>query len=470
MSAFVDKVKKFVLLHRMIEPGDRVLVAVSGGADSVALFHCLHQLKDELRFSLCIAHLNHMARGEESDEDARFVSRLGESSGVEVFVASIDARKESGCLKTSFQEGARILRYRYLESILKKWGGHKIAVGHNSDDNAETVLINLFRGSGMTGLAGIPRVHGKIIRPLLFCSRVEIESYLTRRQLSFRCDRTNMETDYLRNKIRLELIPKLEAEFSGNIKSHILNTAEIIRGEDDYLDSLILQGGFIEKNGGGCSLRYEGTRQLHPAMRRRVVRRAIAEVSGNLRRISIRHVDDVLKLIADPRPGKQIHLPGFLVISCKERELVFNIKPKQASGIINAGDFAVDAPIELKIPGITEIPIAGLKLHSRVFSGRDHGSASACTSYLDYEKTGENIHVRFFRPGDRFIPFGMTGRKKLKAFFIDEKVPRDKRKTIPLLTTNRGDIIWVYGMRIAHHYRVTHETQNTLCIEGIPDN
>lgn len=467
MNSLIDQVKRFILRNRMIEPGDKVLTAVSGGADSVSLIHCLYELKDELQFSLCIAHLNHKARGRESDEDAQFVSRMGELLGVETILDAIDAKIESEILKTSFQEGARILRYRFLESAMKKCNGNKIAVGHNSDDSVETVLINLFRGSGMKGLSGIPPVRGNIIRPLLACSRSEIEAFLKIRQLTHRSDRTNAETDYLRNKIRLDLIPRLESEYSRNIRSHILNTAEIIREDDDYLDNLELLKAHLRKNGNDCVLKQEEVRQLHPAMRRRLVRLAIAEVLGSLRRITIRHVDDVLKLICDPWPGKQIHLPGFLVVSCNEKELVFSIKPKQNPSILKAGE-STEGLIELNIPGVTEVPSASLSLRSLVIPGGEFCTDSSSKSYLDFEKTGGCIHVRFFRPGDRFIPLGMTGCKKVKSFFIDEKVPRDKRKTLPILTTPLGDIIWVYGMRIADNYRVTLETKNVLCIEGIP--
>jgi tRNA(Ile)-lysidine synthase len=468
MKSLIDQVRSLILRNRMIEPGDKVLTAVSGGADSVSLIHGLFELKDELKFNLCIAHLNHQARGKDSDEDAQFVRRLGESLGVETILDSIDARKESEILKTSFQEGARILRYRFLESAMKKCKGNKIAVGHNADDSVETVLINLLRGSGMKGLSGIPPVRGNIIRPLLTCSRLEIEDFLKSRQLTYRCDRTNAETDYLRNKIRLDLIPKLENEYSRNIKSHILNTAEIIREEDDYLDNLEWLRAYLRKNGNDCTLEQEKVRRLHPAMRRRVVRLAIAEVLGGLRRITVQHVDDVLKLVGDPWPGKQAHLPEFLVVSCNEKELVFSIKPKPSAGILKLGDSG-EGLIELNIPGVTKIPSASLSLRTQVVPGGEYCADSSYKSYLDFEKTGGRIHVRFFRPGDRFAPLGMTGFKKVKSFFIDEKVPRDKRKTLPILTTSFGDIIWIYGMRIANNYRVTLETNKVLCIEGIPD-
>ncbi len=456
----------------MVEPADKLVVAVSGGPDSVALLHLLCDLRDELGFSLCIAHLNHMARGPDSLADAEFVTCLGKKLRLDTYVESVNVKENLVNLKTSFQEGARILRYRFLESVMKKCSGNKIAVGHNSDDQAETVLINFFRGSGLKGLAGMPPVRGAIIRPMLACSRSEIEDYLDSRKLSFRSDRSNTAMDYLRNRIRLHLIPNLEDKYSKNLKSHILNLAEIAREDDDFLDGQVRE--FLRLHppeaGKQLTIKLDDIRPLHPAMQKRVIREVVSRALGELRRVSIGHIGAIRELLVAPGLNKQIHLPGSLVVRRLGNELKFNIEPNRRSGISSKKSDDIDWKVELNIPGLTEIQPTSLKLHARLIPREDKNYDSVPThhSYLDFDKTGNRIIVRYFRPGDRFVPLGMEGTKKIKSFFIDEKVPREERKLIPILTTLTGDVIWVYGKRIAQGYRVTKETKNILFIEGNP--
>ena len=314
------------------------------------------------------------------------------------------------------------------------------------------------------------RGGGRIIRPLLECSRPEIEAYLNSRQLPYRLDRTNTSRKYLRNRIRLDLIPNIEETYSKNFKSHILHTAGIAREEDDYLDILAhdLLVAIQRVEGQSLFLKPEAIRPLHPAMRKRLIRQIINSICGDLRRISIRHIDAILRLFDGSHTSKQIHLPGSLVVFCREQEVEFTVKPNQSSRILGSSL----EKIELKIPGFTEIHAASLKLNARLISKMEKSCklALAHQSYLDFDKTGNHIIVRFFSPGDRFVPLGMTGTKKVKSFFIDEKVPKEQRKTIPILTTPSDDVIWIYGKRIAQGYRVTKETKNILFVEGIPDN
>lgn len=472
MIALAEKMKQYIRFYRMIEPGDKLVVAVSGGPDSVALLHLLCDLRDELGFSLCIAHLNHMARGPDSFADAEFVSRLGEGLKLDTYVEAINVKENLADLKTSFQEGARILRYRFLESVMKKCSGNKIVVGHNADDQVETVLINFFRGSGLKGLAGIPPVRGAIIRPMLSCSRSEIETYLDIRKLSSRSDRSNSAMDYLRNRIRLDLIPNLENKYSKNFKSHVLQMAEITREDEDFLDSQVREflSLHVPEAGKQLSIKVEDICPLHLAMQKRVIRQVVSRVLGDLRRVSMRHIEAVRELLQAPGLDKQIHLPGSLVVRRQGNELKFNIEPNRGSGISTKVTGDIDWKTELNIPGFTEIKAASLSLHARLIPKEDksYNLVPAHHSFLDFDKTGKRIIVRFFRPGDRFIPLGMKGTKKLKSFFIDEKVPREERKFIPILTTLENDVIWVYGKRIAQDYRVTPGTKNVLFIEGVP--
>jgi len=466
MKNFLDKAR--LAISRMIVPGDRVLTAVSGGPDSVTLLYLLNDMREEFEIDLCIAHMDHMARQQESQEDARFVKELGEKLGLETYIEKIDVLKEKETLKTSFQETARIFRYRFLRSTMKRANATKLALGHNADDQVETILINLIRGSGLKGLGGMPESRGEIIRPLIDCTRTEIEGYLADRGLESRVDSSNASKKYLRNRIRHELIPTLE-NYNENIKSNLLEMAKIIRDDDHCLDEqtrLIYERIAVPRmEGKEVELNREQFNQQPPAYQKRLVRQALFSVQGNLSRISTGHIQQIIGLFQSSMKGKSINLPDRLTAVRGPVGVKFQKNSKRQLASTSKDELY---STELVIPGSTNIRKVGINLHAKIltlgnWTDRDNFSRRA---FLDYDKTGPCIQTRFFRPGDRFVPLGMTGRKKLKAFFIDEKIPRESRESIPILTTRMGDIIWVYGKRISEKFRVTDKTKNILHIEG----
>lgn len=462
----MDKAR--LAISRMVAPQDKVLVAVSGGADSVSLLYLLKEMQGEIPFDLSIAHMDHMARGEESAEDARFVEALGRKLGLATFIENANVSEAKETLKTSFQEAGRILRYRFLESTLKRIRGTKIALGHTADDQVETVLINLLRGSGLTGLAGMPEMRGAVIRPLIDCNRAEVEAYLASRNLEFRVDASNAENKYLRNRVRHELLPVLKT-FNRQIASNLIETAKIIRDDDQCLaeQARLLYREMASLKSNGVVLDRVKVNQQPMAIRKRIVREAVFQVQGDLRRITAGHIQGVIGLFADSRNGKKIDLPGDLIAIAgpKSVELLIAPESRLRSGV--NGEKHCNST-KLLIPGATKIGNSGFNLHARVLvsDAWNESKKDPDQAYLDFEKTGATIHARFFRPGDRFVPLGMTGRKKLKSFFIDEKVSREQRESIPILTTGLGDIIWIYGKRISENFRVTQSTRKILFIEG----
>lgn len=472
MKNFSDKAK--LALSRMTSPGDKIVAAVSGGPDSVCLLFFLHEMRDEFGFELCLAHLDHMARGRESEDDARFVEKLGRKLGLRTFVEKIDASRERKSLKTSFQEAARILRLQFFSSLLKRVKGSRLALGHHADDQVETLLINLLRGSGMKGLSGMPEMRGAIIRPLIDCTRAEIEAYLKSRGLECRRDSSNAGNQYLRNRIRQELVPVLK-QFNKNFSANLLETAKIIRDDDRCLDAQTVRlysVMVLPKNGSrGIELDRKKFQRQSLAHQKRLVREAISNVQGSLRRISTGHINQIIELFNCSQTGKRISLPCSLIAVSRENGVEFRIDPRRDA---SSTDFSNEDPLvstELVIPGVTKIGGAGVSLDSRLFKRGSWVDRENIPNraFLDFDMTGRGVRVRFFRPGDRFVPFGMKGGKKLKSYFIDEKIPRESRRFIPILTTGADDIIWVYGERIADGFRVAEKTRNILSIEGDRD-
>jgi len=468
MNEFVEKIRRCLERHDMISSGDHVIVGVSGGADSIALLHVLAKISLEQKFKISIAHLNHSARGEESDADAQFVADLAGKLRLEVFIEKQNVPQQRSQLKTSFQEAARIARLTFLKSILARCRAHKVALGHTADDQVETVLMNLLRGSGSKGLSGMQPVRDCFIRPLFDCSRGEVEQYLQDENIEFRTDSSNLKKDYLRNRIRLDLIPHLEKEYNKNIRQNILQSASILLDEDRFLNELAVEcfDRVSSRSIGRDKLGLErvALSSQSPALRNRVIRIAIQKIKGDLRKVTAAHVQEVTQLFLQPKPDKRISLPDDMEAQC-DRNKVWFYKILDVKG----GEPIKREDLELKIPGESFMRSSQITFKTQVTEqvAPDFSVEGPVKATFDFDQTGDQIRVRYFQPGDRFLPLGMQGSKKLKKFLIDEKIPQEQRIHIPILTTITGDIIWVYGLRISHSYRVTSETKRVLIIEGL---
>lgn len=474
MDSLILKIKKALLDHKMVEPGDIVLLGVSGGPDSVVLLRGLIELKKEFNIELAIAHLNHGARGKESDRDAQFVNDLGETLQIKTLIERIDVPAEQAFSKYSFQETARNLRLDFFQRTMTQIGANKIALGHTADDQVETVLMNLLRGSGLKGIGGMSPVRFPYIRPLYYCSRSEVVGFLTDRELSYCKDSSNEKKDYLRNRIRLELIPFLQEKYNPRITENLFEASGIFRSENDCLKTLEDRefdravSSFGDSNTLSMEIEYFTTLPL--ALQRRLVRKGIQFVKGDLRRISFFHIQEVLHLFKKSQKGKKIDLPDNLEVLSQGDHVEFKkILESDSSILLNDDSGASDWMKPLSIPGETHVDRAGLSLKAEIIDPNetefidDQGNQA----FLDFDKTGGDLVIRFFQAGDRLRPLGMKGTKKLKSLFIDEKVPQEIRSSIPILTTSDNDIIWVYGMRIADIYRVTSDTNKVLFIKGL---
>lgn len=464
--------KFYQTMSQMISGDNKILAAISGGIDSTVMLSLLYNYKlKHSNFSLAIAHLNHLSRGEDSYLDAVFVRELGEKLNLETFIEEIDIKKLYLNKKTSFQETARNARHAFLNRVLTKWEGDIIAFGHNADDQAETLLINILRGSGLRGLTGTLAKNNNFFRPLYNSYRSEIKVYADKFNIEYCSDFTNFKTNYLRNKVRHELIPLLES-YNPQIKSSLIENSRLLAGDDDCLQEQVQRimdssDGLGEGLSGFPSLNIKIIKKQHPALQKRLIRQAIFLIKGNLRSISSQHVLSIIDLINSPVGTKSFHLPGCISAICDGRELSFCKTPLNNEDIDNNSE-VVNLSIDLNVPGYTILESSGLRIKAELlFHDKAYNDFyNPNRAYLDYAKTGSKLKVRFFRPGDRFVPLGMKGSKKLKTFFIDEKVPRKQRLTVPILTAKNEDIIWVYEKRISEKYRITDKTSKILLLEG----
>jgi len=449
----------------MLSHRNRVLVAVSGGPDSVALLHILLQMKAGFGLRLGVAHLNHGLRGRAADDDAVFVRRMAEGFDLPCHVEKLDSgvldiRTRSG----SWEEAARRERYRFLSQVAAAHHYDKIAVGHHRDDNAELVLMCLLRGSGSLGLAGIrPVREGRIVRPLIRLARDEIRLYLRQNGLSFVTDSSNADLRFLRNRIRHRLLPDLKASFNANLSDSLNRLSQILRAEDEWMEELTrphFEQALSGLGPGRLGLSIAVLRGLHVALQRRLLRMAIARIKGDLRRIGYAHIEAALNLINRPGGDAHLDLPDRVRIDRRGLELLVG---RAAEGDPAAKTFSH----RLMPPGSTWIEEIGCLIELSTI-GREmvpeFCQAGQRTAFFDKDRITFPLTLRNFQPGDRFSPLGLTGSQKVKKFLINNKVPRADRLVCPMLLS-REKIIWVVGYRIDHSVRIRPTTRRILKVE-----
>ncbi len=466
-------VDETVNAYGMLKEKDSVVVAVSGGPDSVALLHVLRALAAPFSLKLGIAHLNHCLRQNDSDKEAAFVETLSNRLDLPCHIHKKDVHEYQIKNKLSLEEAARRVRYTFLYRVAETNRYNKIALGHNSDDNAELVLMNLFRGSGRLGLSGIPPVRdGKIIRPLIKSSRSEIIDYLNQNRLKYVSDPSNRDTRYLRNRVRHKLIPLLKTAYNPKISETLNRLSSIMHSEEAWIEDVIhplFEKSVLNVQDDGIMFSVSMLHRLHTAAQRRILRKAISRIKGDLRRISFVNIDAVLRLLEKKPTYGRIDLPDRIRIR-RTGDVLLITREKSA---LRDLDVKTDPPkpfiFEYKItkPESIFIKEIGAHLEFTEMSTEtmpDYCSAGQYTVFFDKDTLSFPMVLRNYRPGDVFRPMGMDGTQKLKKFFIDKKVPRNDRIKCPILLS-REKIIWVVGHRADESVKMTPSTRKVLKVE-----
>jgi tRNA(Ile)-lysidine synthase len=430
----------------LFRPGDTIIVAVSGGADSTALLDLLSKLPD---FPLhpVAAHLNHCLRGPESDADEEFVRRLALRHAIPFESRRIDVKAVAMQQGLNLEDAGRRARIGFFEEMREKWQASAVVLAHHADDQAETVLMRLLRGAGPHGLTGMPYRNGRgFVRPMLEITRQEIEAYLAEQGLPWREDASNLDTSFLRNRIRNELLPLLE-QYSPAVRSRLTTTAALLSDEDWLLqqlaEELTGQACSMEENTLVCDIRFLES-QPRPLLRR-VFRLTLERLAGNLDHFSHLHIAALEHLLDSPRPNATLNLPQ-------------GVTAVRAYGTLLLSRAGVAAPpdtTELIItePGCHTLPGGDRLSLFPETSAPDFATLSSCSACFDLEKAPFPWLVRTFRAGDRMVPFGITGSKKIKEIFMEARIPLSRRRTIPLVFS--GDtLIWVCGVRTSNLARV----------------
>lgn len=449
----IKQIRSYIEKYQMIAEGDTVIAGVSGGADSVCLLLVLLELQREISFEIRAVHVEHGIRGAESREDAAFVKELCQSKEIPFIQYDYDVPRIAKEQGMSEEEAGRMLRYGAFEKEAEKYLQGKISVAHNQNDNAETILHHLIRGSHLRGLTGIPPVRGKIIRPLLCISREEIEAYLQEKNQNYRTDATNFETIYTRNRIRHEVLPVLK-DINPSAVSHVVRTAEALRETQEYLD---MQAGALTEQ----TVHFEGneawieTEKLKPVpnlLRNQVLYQSLVKLASFRKDIAEVHITDLWKL-SGRQVGKSICLP-YGLIAVREYEGI-RIRADMAECIQKNGETA-----EMPLMESTQFRCRIFEKDAKIqdFPKKKY------TKWLDYDKIKGNLFVRKRKPGDYFFLEEQGHVKKLKQYFVDEKIPREQREQI-LLVADGDHIVWVVGYRISAYYKITEHTRRILEIQ-----
>lgn len=458
VNVLLEKVLSFIKENSMFDNGDRVIVAFSGGPDSTCLLYVLNELKEELGITLIGAHINHCLRGEESDKDEEYAKKVCDSLNIAFYSNKVDIHRISKEKNISCEMAGREARYEFFEELMVKLNASKVALAHNANDQAETILMRIMRGTGIEGMIGIKPVRDKIyVRPILHLTRKEIERYCKVNSISPRIDKTNLENFYARNKVRLDLIPYIEENFNKDIIKTLNRLSDTVKKDNDYLESVSAKE---------CKKYCEiGERKViinkkaflnHEAILSRIVRGALLAVNSSLYNFEKIHISSIIELQKHDT-GKTIMLPQNIIVENCYGNIHIYIGVKSTETNNNQYPLKVDEKNLIDhLDRVVELEVMRKSQFIEV-------KASDYTKYFDYDKLEKPIILRYRKEGDSFMPLGMTGNKKLKDLFMDLKVPKIKRNEIPLVCFG-DDIGWVVGYRVSEKFKISKDTKSVLKI------
>lgn len=456
----MNMVEETIWKKSLLSENDKIVIALSGGADSLCLLDILYKLKEKYGFTLYAAHLNHQIRGTAAHRDALFCATVCDRLEIPFFIRSIDVPLYSQEKKLTLEEAARECRYQFLFELKKLLKADKVAVAHNMDDQVETVLMRIIRGTGLYGLKGMDHsLSSGVVRPLLDVGKKEIIDYLESKGEVWCQDHTNDRAQYTRNKIRLQLVPLME-QFSPKVKESIVRMASSLREDSSYIEeaayTLFRENSYISEN----TVKLDSDILSHhsPAMKKREIRYAIKEVLQSLKGIETVHLDDVITLMESSRSYAELNLPRGLHVYKKQNSLYFTteeLKEKETGFLYSMGKndrvYLNEIGVEIRTKTIAKAKCLILPTgqYSKAF---------------DLDKIKGNIIVRNRRVGDKIRPMGLGGTKKLKNIFIDEKIPIEQRDRVPIITDSEDNVIWVVGSCISEDFKIDETTENVVRI------
>lgn len=467
-----------ITAHHMLAAGDRVIVAVSGGPDSLCLLHVLRRLADDLSLSLHVAHLNHGLRGADSDADAAYVTALAQEWGIEVTCERADVQAYRALHKLSLEDAARQVRYAFLQRVARTRGASVIAAGHTADDQVETIIMHWLRGAGLAGLRGMLPVQAlaggvRLIRPLLAVSRRDIVAYCAEHALQPRLDRSNEDQRLWRNRLRRSILPELERH-SPSLRATTLRSACILADDDAYIEAQVtaLWPELAQVAADAVSIDRARWRSLAPAIQRRLIRRAWACLPGGGGDLGWVHVERIreLALRAARREPARLHLPRGVHALVPASTIVLSLTDEAAEATDAprlVGDaLALSAPSRLRLPGSEWVIETEL---SDASAATDPASGDRFVQRFDADVVGDALTVRRWRAGDRMQPLGMIGRRKLHDIMIDNHVPQSTRAQMPVLLAGEH-VLWLVGVRRSDWGKITPATRRVLTVRLIHDD
>ena len=455
----INKAVETIKKHKMIAPGEHIIVAVSGGADSVALLNVLMVLKQKWRLDLTVAHLDHGIRGAESRREAEFVRGLACQMDIPCISEQRDVlscKKEKGL---SLQEAAREVRYLFFQEVFMREHADKIALGHHADDQAETILMWFLKGASINGLSGMPPLRdGIFIRPLIEVTRNEIEQYLQQSSIDSIPDTSQYELHYLRNKIRHQLIPILKKEYNPRIVETLTRMADLLRPDKEMLDK---QAGdavnkCLFKKGDKIYCNIDDIRKYSPSILGRLIKNIFYDLEGPTKGLAFKHIDAVRHLLDGKGPSRVVQMPGGLCVRREYGRLVF----KKGDLDKFSYSFSFDnLPDSVRIDKIgREIYFRFVDINNKkdIFKDKEKD-----VELLNFKEVKFPLVIRNWLPGDRFYPLGLGGSKKLKDLFIDRKVSVCEREKVPVMLF-QDRIAWVCGFRIDERFKLKPDSKQAL--------